>query len=188
MSHVKTYLEETIAIAADICVADIERMVDELEALRTRFGRLYVAGLGGSAANASHAVNDFRKLCGIDAHCLTDNIASVTARANDLGWKHALELDFAGQTDALLVLSVGGGHDGVSAPLVEMAVQIKKVGGRLLGVVGRDGGYIAKHADSCVIVPTASEVRVTPHTEGWQSVILHCLVSSPLLQRNPTKW
>lgn len=188
MSNVKTYLDETKAIADLIRVTDIERMADELVELRERFGRLYVAGLGGSAANASHAVNDFRKLCGLDACCLTDNIASVTARANDHGWRSALELDYAGEKDAVLILSVGGGNEGVSAPLVEVAVQIKKVGGRLLGIVGRDGGHVAKYADACIIVPTVSELRVTPHTEGWQSVILHCLVCHPKLQKNPTKW
>lgn len=188
MSYTKEYLEETKRIADRFVINDVERLVNELVEIRERFGRLYVAGLGGSAANASHAVNDFRKLCGINACCLTDNIASVTARANDLGWRHALELDHAGDIDALLVLSVGGGASGVSAPLVEMAVEIKKRGGRLLGIVGRDGGHVAKHADACVIVPTVSELRVTPHTEGWQSVILHCLVSHPDLQRNSTKW
>ena len=188
MSHTKTYLAETTLIASAIRVTDIERMVDGLVEVRQRFGRLFVAGLGGSAANASHATNDFRQLCGINAHCLTDNVASVTARANDLGWQRCLDLSHAGQNDALLVLSVGGGADGVSTPLVEAAVDIKKLGGTLLGIVGRDGGYIAKHADRCIIVPTVSDIRVTPHTEGWQMVILHCIVSHPNLQRNSTKW
>ena len=188
MSHVKTYLDETKRIADALCVNDIERMVHALVALRERSGRLYIAGLGGSAANASHAANDFRQLNEIDARGLTDNIASVTARANDRGWQRCLELDHAGQRDALLVLSVGGGTDGVSTPLVEIAVNIKKLGGTLLGIVGRDGGHVAKYADHCIIVPTVSELRVTPHTEGWQMVVLHCLVSHPSLQRYPTKW
>lgn len=187
-SHVRDYLDETRLISKSIGCTDIERMVDELVALRLRWGRLYTAGLGGSAANASHAANDFRKLCGIEAHCLTDNVASVTARANDLGWQWCLDLDYAGQRDALLVLSVGGGADGVSTPLVEAAVGIKRVGGTLLGIVGRDGGHVKKYADACVIVPTVSEIRVTPHTEGWQMVILHCLVSHPRLQIAQTKW
>ena len=188
MNHVKDYLEETKRIADSIRVTDIERMLDELLAIRERYGRLYVAGLGGSAANASHATNDFRKLCGIDAHCLTDNVASVTARANDLGWEKCLELDYAGERDALLVLSVGGGSEGVSVPLVMAAINITKLGGTLLGIVGRDGGIIGKIAKASVIVPTVSELRVTPHTEGWQSVVLHCLVSHPRLQVSPTKW
>ena len=188
MTHIKTYLEETKRIADSIRVTDIERLVDELCALRDRFGRLYIAGLGGSAANASHAANDFRKLCGIDAHCLTDNVASVTARANDLGWDKCLDLDFAGERDAILVLSVGGGSAGVSVPLIVAAIGIAKLGGTLLGIVGRDGGYIGENAKVSVIVPTVSELRVTPHTEGWQSIVLHCLVSHPRLQVSPTKW
>ena len=188
MSHVSDYLAETKSIADAIGVTTIERMVDELVAIRQRYGKLYVAGLGGSAANASHAANDFRKLCGIEAYCLTDNVASITARANDLGWERSLELTFAGQRDALLVLSVGGGSDGVSVPLIEAATHIRKVGGTLLGIVGRDGGFIGQHAKVAIVIPIVSELRVTPHTEGWQMVILHCLVSHPRLQTSPTKW
>ena len=188
MSHIRDYLVETKHIADSISAGNIERMVDELVALRERFGKLYVAGLGGSAANASHAANDFRQLCGIEAYCLTDNVASLTARANDLGWERCLDLNCACQRDALLVFSVGGGTDGVSTPLLDAAVNIKKVGGTLLGIVGRDGGHVAKYADACVVIPTVNDSRVTPHTEGWQMVVLHCIVSHPRLQKHPTKW
>lgn len=188
MSHVRDYLAETKRIADAIRVTDIERMVDALVALRERFGRLYLAGLGGSAANASHATNDFRKLCGIEAHCLTDNVASVTARANDLAWRECLDLGYAGQRDALLVLSVGGGSDGISEPLISAAISIKKAEGTLLGIVGRDGGYIGRHAEVCVVIPTVYDLRVTPHTEGWQMIVLHCLVSHPRLQTAKTTW
>lgn len=180
MSHAQTYLAETAAIAGKLNPDDIEILADHLVMLRGKGGRLFIAGLGGSAANASHAENDFRKLCGIEAYCLSDNIAELTARANDDGWNaiydgilHANKLV---SEDAVLILSVGGGAESVSLPLV------------YLGIVGRDGGRTKKLATCCILVPAVEAARVTPHTESFQSVVLHCLVSHPKLQRNPAKW
>jgi len=156
--------------------------------LRERKGRLFIVGLGGSAANASHACNDFRKLCGIEAYAPGDNVAELTARANDEGWATIYPLDFANSNDALLVLSVGGGTESVSLPLVFALQTARQRGMTILGIVGRDGGMTAKLADCCIIIPTVKAERVTPHCEGWQSVILHAIVSHPDLQRNATKW
>ena len=157
-------------------------------ALRERGGRLWIAGLGGSAANASHAANDFRKLCGIEAYCLTDNISELTARANDEGWAEAFSLAYAKKDDALFVLSVGGGTEHVSVPITNALEAASHIGMRILGIVGRDGGN-TKHAGDCVVVvPTVEPARITPHAEAFQAVIWHCLVSHPSLQRKPTKW
>ena len=188
MTHTKQYLTESCAIAARLDADKVEEMVRELVALRQRGGRLFVIGLGGSAANASHAVNDFRKLCGIEAYAPTDNVAELTARANDEGWATIYPLDFTNYNDALLVLSVGGGTESVSLPLVGALQSAFSRGMTILGIVGRDGGATAKHATCCIIIPTVKTERVTPHTEGWQSVILHAIVSHPDLQRNATKW
>lgn len=188
MSHVERYLSETTQIAMQIDSLKIEAMAQELSQLYERGGRLWIVGLGGSAANASHAANDFRKLCGIEAYCLTDNVAELTARANDEGWRHALRLQWANDADALLVLSVGGGSEGVSMPLIEVLDEAKDIGMTILGIVGRDGGHTSDIGDCIVIVPTIAPERVTPHTESWQSVILHCLVSHPDIQRSATKW
>lgn len=188
MTHTENYLAETVQICHRIDYGKIEALVAELVALRERKGRLWIAGLGGSAANASHAANDFRKLCGIEAYSLTENIAEVTARANDEHWLRCLSLEFAVMEDALFILSVGGGKTGVSGPLIGVEVLAKTKNMQILGIVGRDGGYTAEHGDCVVIVPTVEASRVTPHTEGWQSVILHAIVSHPELQRNPTKW
>jgi D-sedoheptulose 7-phosphate isomerase len=188
VNHVAQYLAETKAIAGDIDQTMIIDMVNRLSELRTSGGRLWIAGLGGSAANASHAANDFRKLCGIEAHCMTDNVSEITARANDGGWNTALSLDWVRAGDALMVLSVGGGADGVSLPLIRALNEAKRLGMSILGIVGRDGGRTRMVGDCVIVVPTVNAARVTPHTEGWQSVILHCLVSHPLLQRNQTKW
>ena len=190
MTHVKQYLTETCAIAARLDADKVEEMVRELVALRERRGRLFVIGLGGSAANASHAVNDFRKLCGIEAYAPTDNVAELTAWANDSGWgsifRGWLEASHLECDDAFLVLSVGGGNENVSPGFIGMhnAHPLCKT----FAIVGRDGGYIGKVADCCIIIPTVKSERVTPHTEGWQSVILHSIVSHPGLQRNSTKW
>ena len=192
MSHSQIYLAETAQIAIQLDAEKIEQMVKELVSLRDRGGRLFIIGLGGSAANASHAVNDFRKLCGIEAYAPTDNVAELTARANDEGWGGIflewLRGSHLNAKDALLVLSVGGGSFEVSQPITT-ALNYTKTGlVKILGIVGRDGGEAAKHADCCIIVPTIEPSRVTPHTESFQSVLLHCIVSHPDLQRNPTKW
>ena len=188
MNHCKQYLVETVAIASQIDCGKIEEMVRELVALRERRGRLFIIGLGGSAANASHAVNDFRRLCGIEAYTPVDNVAELTAAANDDGWGSLFIPKFCNSSDALLILSVGGGSKDVSLPLVIVIEHAKLQGMNVYGIVGRDGGYTKIHANHCIVVPTIKDSRVTPHTEGWQSVILHCLVSHPDLQRNKTKW
>lgn len=188
MSHARQYLIETATIAGLIDSERIETMVRELIMLRERGGRLFVIGLGGSAANASHAVNDFRKLCGIEAHAPMDNIAELTARANDEGWPFIFSDTFWTSKDALFVLSVGGGTYSVSPGISAAVVNAKKKGMHVLGIVGRDGGYTLEYGDCVVLVPAIYKDRVTPHSEGFQSVILHCLVSHPDLQRNPTKW
>ena len=188
MSHVRTYLSEACRIAEQIDADKVEALAVELAALRERGGRLFVLGLGGSAANASHAVNDFRRLCGIEAYAPTDNVAELTAAMNDDGVESVFSLDHLGEGDALLVLSVGGGTDEVSIAITRAVRECAAYGDLVLGIVGRDGGETAKHAKVCVIVPPLYPDRVTPHTEAFQSVILHALVSHPLLQRNPTKW
>ena len=188
MSHTLNYLQETRMIADELDHKQVERMVQELCALRERKGRLWIAGLGGSAANASHAANDFRKLCNIEAYCLTDNVAELTARINDEGFHAAFSERFWEEKDALFILSVGGGTVAISAPLVRIGKYAKGRNITLLGIVGRADGYTATYGDCVIIVPTVEPSRVTPHTEGWQSVILHCIVSHPDLQVNKTKW
>ena len=189
MSHVHTFLDETAAISRLVDTAAIENMAESLATLK---GRLFIVGLGGSAANASHAVNDFRKLCGIEAYAPSDNVSELTARANDDGWAHIysdwLRGSRACSEDALLVLSVGGGIGAVSVPLVNAVALAKIMGMDIYGIVGRDGGYTALVGNHVIIIPTVAPERVTPHVEAWQSVILHCLVSHPLLQKEKTKW
>ena len=188
MTHTRQYLTETCAIAARLDADKVEEMVRELVALRERRGRLFVIGLGGSAANASHAVNDFRRLCQIEAYCPLDNVAELTAAANDDGWDEIFKstLNWMTGADRLLILSVGGGTTEVSLPISRAASALANK--QVMGIVGRDGGYTAMGSDCCIIIPTVKSERVTPHTEGWQSVILHAIVSHPDLQRNATKW
>ena len=188
VTHTITYLAETCSVAARLDSAKVEEMVRELVALREREGRLWLCGLGGSAANASHAVCDFRRLCAIEAYCLTDNTAEFTAKANDNGWRQAFPLEYAKEGDALFVLSVGGGTESVSLPINEALNQAIMIGMRILGIVGIDGGNTAKLGNCVIVIPTVQGSRVTPHTEGWQSVLLHAIVSHPDLQRKPTKW
>lgn len=186
--HADTFLREAAAIAECLDRDSIELLVTELAALRERKGRLWLIGLGGSAATASHAASDFRKLCSIEAYCLTDNVAEFTARANDDGWKEAFSLEYAKEGDALFVLSVGGGTQNVSRPITTALENAARLGVRILGIVGRDGGNAKRLGDCVVVVPTVEPARVTPHTEGWQCVILHALVSHPSLQRRRTTW
>ena len=172
----------------------MERLVAELVALRARGGRLFVLGVGGSAANASHAVNDFRKLCGIETYAPTDNVSELTARTNDEGWETVftgwLKISRLSAEDAVFVFSVGGGNleKNVSVNLLHALELAKQVGARILGVVGRDGGHAAKVGNEVVIVPTVDDGLVTPHTEAFQAVVWHCLVSHPDLQIQATKW
>lgn len=196
MRHFEKFFEETVklavALSSVVNVDTLDKFVATLNGLTARKGRLFIAGLGGSAANASHAANDFRKLCSIESYALHDNAAEFTARANDEGWPWAyagmMESSNFCDKDALLVLSVGGGSSGVSAPLIHAVDYAKKKDGIVLGILGRDGGYCGKHADLSIIIPTVEESRVTPHVESFQSVILHALVSHPMLQIRKTKW
>ena len=194
MDHARRYLDEAAEVLSRLDTGAIERMASLLAGLREGGGRLFVLGLGGGAATASHAVNDFRKLCGIEAYAPTDNVAELTARANDDGWTSVfsewLRTSRLGSRDAVLVLSVGGGDRGrnVSANLVAALEVAREVGARVLGVVGRDGGHTAAVADACVVVPTVSPERVTVHTESFQSLICHLLVSHPALRIRDPKW
>ena len=192
--HIKRYFEEVAAIAAKVDLAEIERLAGELAALRSRGGRLFLLGVGGSAANCSHAVNDFRKLCGIEAYTPVDNVSELTARTNDEGWDTVfaawLRTSKADEQDAVFVFSVGGGNveKNVSANIVHGLNEAKLRGLKVLGVVGRDGGYTKQVGDAVVVIPTVDQSRVTPHTEAFQAVVWHCLVSHPDLQKIATKW
>jgi len=194
LAHATQYFEEVAAIANAIDLEAVEKLAVELTQLRERSGRLFLLGVGGSAANCSHAVNDFRKLCGIEAYSPVDNVSELTARTNDEGWNTVfaawLRTSNAGEKDAVLVLSVGGGsiEKNVSANIVEALKEAQLRGTKVLGIVGRDGGYTGKVGDAVVIVPTVNESRVTPHAEAFQAVVWHCLVSHPSLQRVQTKW
>jgi D-sedoheptulose 7-phosphate isomerase len=194
MSYTTDYLAEARQVLDRLDPAAIDRVVDLLVALRQRAGRLFVLGVGGSAGNASHAVNDFRKICGIEAYTPTDNVAELTARVNDEGWETSfanwLRVSRLGPKDLVMVLSVGGGDlaRNISPNLVRALEQAKQVGAPVCGIVGRDGGFTAQVADACVIVPTIRPETVTPHAEAFQAVVWHLLVSHPSLQTAPTKW
>jgi len=194
MQFTQQYLAEAGQIIQRLDPHAIARVVALLADTRARQGRLFILGVGGSAANASHAVNDFRKLVGLEAYTPTDNVAELTARTNDEGWASVFEgwlrVSRLGAEDLVLVFSVGGGslEPQVSANLVAALQHAKGVGARIIGVVGRDGGYTAEVADACVIVPTVNPAHVTPHTEAFQAVIWHLLVSHPALKAAPTKW
>jgi D-sedoheptulose 7-phosphate isomerase len=194
MKFVQQYLEETQKVVAGLNAAAIETMVGELARVRERGGRLFILGVGGSAANASHAVNDFRKICGFECYAPTDNVSELTARTNDEGWATVLAEWLKGSRlngkDALLIFSVGGGNleKNVSPNLVSAIQLAKQVGASVLGIVGRDGGYTAKEATACVIVPTVNPEHVTPHSEAFQAVVWHLFVSHPKLKVNRTKW
>ncbi len=193
-AFVHGYLEESIQVLKGLDAAVIERVAVGLGAARDGGGRLFILGVGGSAGHASHAVNDFRKLCAFEAYTPTDNVSELTARVNDEGWDTSfsewLKVSRLGKADAVLVFSVGGGskEKNVSANLVLALEHAKSVGARIFGIVGKDGGYTARVAEGCVIVPTVSPDRITPHTEGMAAVIWHLLVSHPALKRAATKW
>ena len=188
------YLAETVEIVERLDRSELERLAAGLAEVRDGGGRLFVLGVGGSAAHAGHAVNDFRKLCAFEAYAPTDNVSELTARTNDDGWESVfaewLLGSRLGQGDAVLVFSVGGGdvERNVSANLVRALECARDAGARIFGVVGRDGGYTKREADTCVVIPTASEERVTPHTEGVCAVVWHLLVSHPVLQAQTGKW
>ena len=192
--HTQTYFKEVVKVAESIDIAAIEKLASELVALRERQGRLFLLGVGGSAGNCAHAVNDFRKLCGIESYAPTDNVSELTARTNDEGWETVfaawLRTSRASANDAVLVFSVGGGNleKNVSANIVAALKEAKLRGTKIFGIVGRDGGYTKQIGDCVVVVPTVDASRVTPHTEAFQAVVWHCLVSHPALQQIATKW
>jgi D-sedoheptulose 7-phosphate isomerase len=194
LSFTKQYLAEASSIIDLLDQEAIEKVVTLLVRARTNGGRLFILGVGGSAANASHAVNDFRKIAGIEAYAPTDNVSELTARTNDEGWATVFESWLRGSRlhsrDLVLVLSVGGGslEAHVSPNLVAALDYARSVGSTIVGIVGRDGGHTARVADGCVIVPTVSPAHVTPHTESFQALIWHLLVSHPSLKVAETKW
>ena len=194
MAHVERYFEQVRQIAAQLDLPAVERLIEELVALRERGGRLFLLGVGGSAANCSHAVNDFRKLAGIEAYSPCDNVSELTARTNDEGWETVfdawLRTSRADADDAVLVLSVGGGNlaRNVSPNLVRALDEARRRRLRILGIVGRDGGYTKQVGDVVIVVPTVDPAYVTPHAEAFQAVVWHCLVSHPALQKAATKW
>ena len=193
-SFADTYLEETTAILERLDRDAVERVASGLAAVRDDGGRLFILGVGGSAAHASHAANDFRKLCGLESYAPTDNVSELTARVNDDGWETAFSEWLRGSrlsaADAVLVFSVGGGNRerNVSVSLGRALDLAREAGARVFGVVGRDGGYTVQVAHACVVIPTENAERVTPHTEGLCAVVWHLLVSHPSLQVSAAKW
>lgn len=194
MDYIGGYIEEASEILRRIDVQAIHRVVTRLVELRERGGRLFILGVGGGAGNASHAVNDFRKICGIEAYTPTDNVSELTARINDDGWETSFSEWLRGSrlssADMVFVFSVGGGdlERNISANLVRALQYAKKVGAAICGVVGRDGGYTNEVADECVLIPVVNPATVTPHTESFQAVVWHLLVSHPQLKTSEMKW
>ena len=194
MSYSKQHIGEAISILGQLDVDIIEKAVTLLASTRERGGRLFILGVGGSAGNASHAVNDFRKICGFEAYAPTDNVSELTARTNDEGWSTVFAEWLRGsrlrEEDALLILSVGGGNleKNVSPNLVEALKLAKERGATVIGIVGKDGGYTAQVADAAIIVPTVNPATITPHSEAFQAVVWHLFVSHPALKLRETKW
>jgi len=194
MNYTQQHLNEVAEIIQKINVAAIEKVVCLLVAVKAQGGRIFFLGVGGSAGNCSHAVNDFRKIVGIESYAPTDNVSELTARANDEGWTSIfvewLKTSKLTKNDALFIFSVGGGNleKNISPNLVEAVKFAKSVGAKVTGVVGRDGGYTALVADACVVIPTVNSENITPHSEAFQAVIWHLLVSHPKLKTNQTKW
>jgi len=191
---VRAYLEETLTAVRGLDAASIDGVATGLARVRDGGGRLFVLGVGGSAGHASHAVNDFRKICGFEAYAPTDNVSELTARVNDEGWETSfsewLKVSRLGRADALLVFSVGGGNreKNVSPNLVQSLELARERGSAVFGVVGKDGGATKKASEACVVIPTVSPDRITPHTEGLCAVVWHLLVSHPALKQSATKW
>jgi D-sedoheptulose 7-phosphate isomerase len=194
MSFSRTFLDETIQAVKQLDVDAIDRLASGLAAARDSGGRLFILGVGGSAGHASHAVNDFRKICAFESYAPTDNVSELTARINDDGWEGVLvewlKTSRLNKNDALLIFSVGGGNveKNVSVNLVRAIDEAKRRGARVFGIVGKDGGYTKKTADECVVIPVVSPDRITPHTEGLCAVVWHLLVSHPALKVGQTKW
>lgn len=194
MSYAAQHMKEAVEIIQKMDVAAIEKMADLLATVKADGGRIFFLGVGGSAGNCSHAVNDFRKIVGIESYAPTDNVSELTARTNDEGWASVfvewLKISKLQAKDALFIFSVGGGNleKNISPNLVEAIKLAKSIGAKVTGVVGRDGGYTAQAADACVIVPTVNPETITPHSEAFQAVVWHLLVSHPKLKVNQTKW
>ena len=194
MIYSDLHLSEAIQIIKKIETKKIEKMVDLILKVRNEKGRVFFLGIGGSAGNCSHAVNDFRKIIGVESYAPTDNVSELTARTNDEGWNTIfsewLKVSNLNTKDLIFVFSVGGGNieKNISPNLVEALKYGQSIGCKLIGVVGRDGGYTSKVADSCVIIPTINESTITPHTEAFQAVVWHLIVSHPKLKLNETKW
>jgi len=193
-SHADAFFSESARVCSIIDTIKVEAMATELAALRDRAGRLFIIGVGGAAANCSHAINDFRRLCGIEAYTPVDNVAELTAHTNDDGWHTVfsayLEISRLSANDAILIYSVGGGdvERNISTNIVKAIDMAKARGAKVFGIVGRDSGYTAKHGDVVVVIPEVLPVWITPLSESFQAVVWHCLVSHPLLQRRATKW
>jgi D-sedoheptulose 7-phosphate isomerase len=193
-SFAKQFIDEGIELLRKLDAASIEAVAEGLAGVRAGGGRLFILGVGGSAGHAGHAVNDFRKICGIESYAPTDNVSELTARVNDEGWDTCfsewLRVSRLRAGDGVLVFSVGGGNreKNVSVNLVRSVDLAREVGAKVFGVVGRDGGYTGNMADACVVIPTVAAERVTPHTEGFCAVVWHLLVSHPKLQQSATKW
>ena len=194
MNYSEAHLQEARAVLDKIDTVAVEKMAELMAETKAKGGRLFFLGVGGSAANCSHAVNDFRKIAGIESYAPTDNVSELTARTNDEGWATIfvewLKTSRLGKNDAVFVMSVGGGslEKNISPNLVSALQHAKSVGAKIIGILGRDGGYTAKVADACCIVPTVNPETITPHAEAFQAVIWHLLVSHPKLKVNVTKW
>jgi D-sedoheptulose 7-phosphate isomerase len=194
MSHTDNYFNEVVTIAQTIDTVKIDILAQKLRDVRESGGRVFVLGVGGSAGNASHMVNDLRKLCGIQAYCPTDNVPELTARTNDEGFdtvfEEYLKVSRLNPFDALFILSVGGGNKekNVSVGLINAIDLADDIGAQIFGIVGKNDGYTYKMGDCVVCVPAVDNTRVTPHSEAFQGVVWHCLVSNPILQKNATKW
>lgn len=194
MSFTEQFVQESIEALNKLDAAAVESLAEGLAQVRAGGGRLFILGVGGSAGHAGHAVNDFRKLCGIETYAPTDNVSELTARVNDEGWDTCfsewLKVSRLRAGDGVLVFSVGGGDrdKNVSVNLVRSLELAKEVGAKIYGIVGRNGGFTKQVADACVVIPTVHEARITPHTEGLCAVVWHLLVSHPKLQARATKW
>ena len=193
-NHIRTYFNQVKSISDLIDKNKIEQLVSIISRIKKRNGRIFFLGIGGSAANSSHAVNDFRKLCEIECYCQTDNVSEFSARINDEGWDSSfvewLKISRLNKKDGIFIFSVGGGNlkKKVSVNLIKSINYAKKIGSVILGVVSRDGGYTKKYGDTVIVIPIISKNLITPHAEAFQAVIWHCLVSHPLLQTKKTKW
>lgn len=194
MTYTSLHLEESQMILQGIDDKKIEEMIEILAKIKRDGGRLFVLGVGGSAANASHAVNDFRKLAGIETYAPTDNVAELSARTNDEGWETvfvgSLKVSRLSVKDCIFILSVGGGdfEKKISLNLCAAIDFAKEVGAKVIGIVGKENGYTHKMADACLVIPSVNPATITPHSESFQAVVWHLMVSHPLLKENPTKW